>query len=649
MKITSKSKVAAMVAGLAIATSMLSLAPIASAASLTTAQVQSILTMISAFGADSATIANVNAALTGGAVTTTTTGGTTSSYTYTKNLTIGSTGADVTALQNFLIGNGNTIAAGATGYFGAQTKAALAAYQAAKGITPAVGYFGPITMASINAQGGTTTTTGGTTTTTTTTNTALTGTGRLTSVGSLGNVTSDIKEGGATVQVIGLSADATGGDVAIQRVDTTFTIGGTTGSSNLDRYVSDISLYLDGTKLASVDPATGDKDGRVWTIRFSGLNGVIKSGQTGNLYVKVTPLTSIGVNETGVTVTAAFAADSIRGAAADGISDTYGAVVTQGFTVSTMTTGVLTTSAAVDNPAASQVAVSSSTTTGVKLLTFTLKAKNQNITLTDVPVQLGTSDSLSDVISTVYLMKGSTQLSSKTVSTGAFGTTTFTNINQTINKDDTVTYSIVADLKGDAAYADGTTLVASTTVYGWDISDANGASITPSAPVTGNTMTLTATGISVVRGTPTISSVIGVSGAGDVATANIPFTVTAGDTAVYIGRVLTKGAAGDAVTGIVYATTTTSTLGATGEPTVNLSAANSETNDAAGGFYIAANTARTFTFTANIIATTTGTVLSGNVGFIINSIGYGITSTTDTAYTSNLSTFKTADVFVRKN
>jgi hypothetical protein len=75
---------------------------------------------------------------------------TTSSAVFNRNLTIGSTGADVTALQAWLIAKGHTIPAGATGYFGPQTRAALAAYQSASGIAPAYGFFGPITRGRIN-------------------------------------------------------------------------------------------------------------------------------------------------------------------------------------------------------------------------------------------------------------------------------------------------------------------------------------------------------------------------------------------------------------------------------------------------------------------------------------------------------------------
>lgn len=70
----------------------------------------------------------------------------------------GSKGTGVTALQQFLIGEGKGPAAqalgknGATTYFGPLTRAALAEFQAKVGITPALGNFGPITRAYISAH-----------------------------------------------------------------------------------------------------------------------------------------------------------------------------------------------------------------------------------------------------------------------------------------------------------------------------------------------------------------------------------------------------------------------------------------------------------------------------------------------------------------
>jgi peptidoglycan hydrolase-like protein with peptidoglycan-binding domain len=88
---------------------------------------------------------------------TTTSGSPSVVYTFTRNLTIGAKGEDVKQLQIFLNANGFTIAATGAGSrgnetttFGPATRAALARYQASKGITPAVGYFGPTTRARVN-------------------------------------------------------------------------------------------------------------------------------------------------------------------------------------------------------------------------------------------------------------------------------------------------------------------------------------------------------------------------------------------------------------------------------------------------------------------------------------------------------------------
>jgi len=96
-----------------------------------------------------------------------------SSYNFTRNLTIGSRGEDVKALQEYLNAQGFTVAASGAGspgneteYFGSLTQAALADFQAANSVSPAVGYFGPITRAKIDSLSATTgggTTGGGTT------------------------------------------------------------------------------------------------------------------------------------------------------------------------------------------------------------------------------------------------------------------------------------------------------------------------------------------------------------------------------------------------------------------------------------------------------------------------------------------------------
>ena len=76
------------------------------------------------------------------------------SYTFSTDLTVGSSGTDVSNLQSWLIANGYDIpsissGANAKGYFGSQTQGALIRYQRAIGL-PAYGFFGPMTRGHIN-------------------------------------------------------------------------------------------------------------------------------------------------------------------------------------------------------------------------------------------------------------------------------------------------------------------------------------------------------------------------------------------------------------------------------------------------------------------------------------------------------------------
>ena len=70
-------------------------------------------------------------------------------YNFTKSLAVGSRGADVTALQQFFIDTGYSVPSGATGYFGRETRAAVMAFQKARGIAQ-VGNVGPLTRAALN-------------------------------------------------------------------------------------------------------------------------------------------------------------------------------------------------------------------------------------------------------------------------------------------------------------------------------------------------------------------------------------------------------------------------------------------------------------------------------------------------------------------
>lgn len=73
---------------------------------------------------------------------------------FVSNLTLGSKGADVANLQQFLVTKSFLVmpAGVSYGYFGHLTQKALAQWQEVNGISPAVGYFGPLSRMAIAKQ-----------------------------------------------------------------------------------------------------------------------------------------------------------------------------------------------------------------------------------------------------------------------------------------------------------------------------------------------------------------------------------------------------------------------------------------------------------------------------------------------------------------
>jgi hypothetical protein len=212
-----------------------------------------------------AQIASLTAELNSSSGSTTT--GTT--YNFTSDLTVGSTGSAVTALQQFLIGQGDLVLATPTTYFGSLTQAALAKFQAAHNITPSVGYFGAKTRAFVNSLSTSSTTT---TTTTTTTypagctsaagfspttgapcSTTTTTTGVTAATGAAMSVAVDSQTPGATHVADGavntpvLKLDFTAGATPVTVTNLVLTRSGLSQDSDLNN----VYLYSGATKLAS--------------------------------------------------------------------------------------------------------------------------------------------------------------------------------------------------------------------------------------------------------------------------------------------------------------------------------------------------------------------------------------------------------------
>ena len=220
---------------------------------------------------------------------------TVAAYSFTKDLTLGSKGADVTALQNLLISAGDLKVTTATNYFGALTKAALAKYQAANGITPSSGYFGPKTRAFVNSLSvsttGTTTTTGTTATTTTATTTTGT-TATTTTVAPATGLSVSIASTNPTTGSLISSITGGSGAARVPVLAVSFTAGNAAGVT-----VSEVKFHKVGVLSdSSVAGAYLVQNGKVLyqynslnqgVLDFSGMNLSIPAGQTVTLTLAI--------------------------------------------------------------------------------------------------------------------------------------------------------------------------------------------------------------------------------------------------------------------------------------------------------------------------------------------------------------------------
>jgi len=312
------------------------------------------------------------------------TGGTSGDcYAFTRSLFEGLSGADVTALQDYLTGTGHfTFAGGSTGFFGPITAAAVAAWQAANGVSPAAGYFGPISQAKYNTVcGGGTGTTGGTTD-------LEGGAGSIEDADFVANLSNEeVGEDADDVEVAGLDIDADeGSDIELTAVRLDFDKGAA-GNADFEDYAKDVSVLLDGEELARVDGDAFNDDNNYDRTLSLDSGGVIKAGDTGRLVVAVSGVSNLDSDDVTDTWTVIFESVRFRDAQGASVSETSaGDIGTETRTFSfesfaTASDSVLKIKLA-NNDAINKAHMinvdTSGTTDGVVVLDFTLEAEGDS-------------------------------------------------------------------------------------------------------------------------------------------------------------------------------------------------------------------------------------------------------------------------------
>jgi peptidoglycan hydrolase-like protein with peptidoglycan-binding domain len=492
-------------------------------------------------------------------------GGTT--FNFTRDLTLGSTGEDVRQLQQFLNSKGFSVAASGAGspgmestYFGNLTKSALAAFQAANGINPPVGYFGPITRSAISLMvpvgSGTGTGTG--------TGTGSTGTTLSGGAGSINDVdyvsginNEEVGEGEDDQEVAGIRIEADdGSDIEITAVNLNFSKS-TGATSDFRKYADEVSIWLDDEELARLDgDEFTDDNGYDKTVTLD-LGGVIDAGEKGDLVVKVSGINNMDSADEGDTWTLEFESVRFRDGSGAIISDSSTGDINdatgRSFTFNSFAAAAdveLKAAKSSDSPDSQVINVDDTNDTDdVELLVFTLEAKGSDIEIKDLPINFatstgGTATTLAHVASAVYLEIDGTkfsELSSAAVVGASGATVTFDDIDMTIDEGDKVTVRVLADIEDTGAnFVDGDQLTASYTASNRasaDIEDETGEDL-PDADKTGtalgDALAFYDVGIMVTNFSTSASVATDDGNNDDTGTFKISFTVEAFDGTVYV-------------------------------------------------------------------------------------------------------------------
>lgn len=619
---------------------------------------------------------------------------------FTRNLMVGSTGTDVSELQSWLISKGHaipSISSGAVqpGYFGAQTKAAVMAYQAANGI-PNTGFFGPLTRASVGAGG---TVAGGTVpcpagfdckpTGTTpvcpvgyeckpkdggpTITTTLAGTdGSISDVQTLSQYNNeDVGDGENDVKVAGFEIEtSTDGDVLLRSMKIAFDpAGNASGNSDkLNDYVDSVTIWMGDKKIGSADAADFDKsssDIYTKTITLTG-SPIVKADKTEKFYITVDAISNLDSSDIDSDPDWSIDVQNIR------FEDGSGVVTTEdsaGDLTGDMNIGIdfvdFATSADTElkfskdssSPEDGIVVVDDvNDTNDVTLLVGKIKLDGtSDVVLDELPITLTTNgDSVGALTGTLTLKIDGQEYSESVGLTAAqTGSVTFDNLNIDLQAGETVTFTIKADVNdtnntGVTAtdFDEGDYLVASFSASNRALIDAEnseGDQLTDSeksGTATGEGQEFRTEGIGLTLVSTNTDATTGTSNNDDIGLLTIKYKVTAIGNTVYVSSTATSTDAGTYST--VYAVDKDGTATTSTRIAATIVNNDDTTLSTYGNYQIDEGESETFTLSVSVPLGTGGT--SGQYRAALSKVKWDTTDsvTMSNSYTSALDEFKTA-------
>lgn len=524
----------------------------------------------------------------------------TANASFSRDLTIGSTGADVTALQNFLIKEGYAIAAGATGYFGGQTQAALAKYQAANGITPAAGYFGPITRAKVSAGGSN----GGTDN----------GNGSGSDNGDLSGGEADLTdfdlvredssgdEGEEGVEIATAEFDVEDADARIERVELTFDAASSTLEDRPWQYFDTIYVMVDGDEVADIDASDRDEwdetTNDVYVISLTGLDVTVDEGDTAELTIVADIASSIDTADQAQTFDVYVDDEGIRAVDGDGIQQYVGDNTdTVSFGFGAEDNGDLTIKSSSEDPDSSiLVSDADDESEDYSVFIFTIENDGDADSLvTDMTFDVATTGmALSGLVRNATLVIDGDEFDGDI--TSATGEIAFEDIDVEVAADDELEVELMVTLPADAA---GTLdfSIAAADVDAECLDSGDATTVDGSASSATHTVALTGIAVEAVSTSQSVTTP-GDTSSSTYATYTIKFDVTALEEDAYITDLASST---DGTNGLVYEIIGSSYAG------TESTAITSTAEDAGARFLVREGETETFTLTVTLDPTTAGT------------------------------------------
>jgi len=450
------------------------------------------------------------------------------SYMFTRELTVGSTGADVTALQTKLG------VSPATGYFGPITKAAVMAYQTANGL-PSTGYVGPLTLAKLNYVAPVVVTPG------TPSTPVVTGgdEGDIKSLTVLASPSNEDIAEGETVKVFGFEVEASDdSDLKLSRLDVIFDQGSTAGRQW--EAFDTVNLLRGSTEVASVDNLDSkstwtevSKTDKTYRVRFSGLDDVIKAGTKVKYYVQVVAQSSIDEGDfTGsANFTVYIPANGLRvvdGAGID-IYEPSANSSSKAVDVGDLQAADVTVTDSDSNPDARTVIVDvDNDTTGVELLSGEIESADDAIVVNTVRVYATSSIAVYSMVGDMILELDGNEYSGTIGSTTALSTYYDFDVDGdvTIAKDDTVALKVMADINKNATGTLAVAFPGNSTTLDAESENTGDAVTSIAGTATGETVTLALVGVDVSLTKKTLTVTSADSSTDDYATGTFEVKIT---------------------------------------------------------------------------------------------------------------------------